>query len=73
MTSILVWLSLLALTLSSLTNAQQTFFPAAMPLAVRSPHFSVWYDAHTGVRPLSDSWPLFWNGVSLISKVVSVK
>ena len=73
MASILLWLSLLALTLSAITSAQQTFFPAAIPLAVRSPHFSVWYDAHAGAQPLSSSWPSFWSGVSLISSVVPVK
>ncbi|KAI0705087.1 hypothetical protein C8T65DRAFT_240266 [Cerioporus squamosus] len=48
--------------LSAVADAQRSFFPAAIPLAVRSPHFSVWYQSTAGAQPLSGSWPLFWNG-----------
>ncbi|KAI0358681.1 hypothetical protein OH77DRAFT_1421109 [Trametes cingulata] len=38
----------------------QTFFPASIPLAIRSPYMSIWYNATAGADPLSQSWPLFW-------------
>ncbi|RPD54725.1 hypothetical protein L226DRAFT_560384 [Lentinus tigrinus ALCF2SS1-7] len=62
MTSMLGWIFLLALLLCAVADAQQSFFPASIPLAVRSPHFSVWYDSHLGAAPLSSSWPNFWSG-----------
>ncbi|KAJ7088044.1 hypothetical protein B0H15DRAFT_295949 [Mycena belliarum] len=41
-------------------QAQQTFFPAAVPLAVRSPTFSAWLDTRNGSNPMA-TWPQFWN------------
>ena len=53
----------LLLLLAGLTSAQ-SFVPVAVPLAVRSPHFNIWYDrASRGGAPLSGSWPLFWSTV----------
>ncbi|KAJ7347211.1 hypothetical protein DFH08DRAFT_808969 [Mycena albidolilacea] len=40
--------------------AQQTFFPSAVPLAVRTPTFSCWLDTRNGSNPMS-TWPQFWN------------
>ncbi|KAJ7254983.1 hypothetical protein B0H12DRAFT_545654 [Mycena haematopus] len=40
--------------------AQQTFFPSAVPLAVRTPTFSCWLDTHNGSNPMT-TWPTFWN------------
>ncbi|KAF7378283.1 hypothetical protein MSAN_00253700 [Mycena sanguinolenta] len=40
--------------------AQQTFFPSAVPLAVRTPTFSCWLDTHNGSDPMA-TWPIFWN------------
>ncbi|KAM5540207.1 hypothetical protein V8D89_006026 [Ganoderma adspersum] len=52
-----------SLRLSSLVRAQgpvQTLFPAAIPLAVKSPYMSVWYQSLNTSGPLSNSWPFFW-------------
>ena len=38
----------------------QTFFPASIPLAVRTPYLSTWQNATDGQPPLSSSWPVFW-------------
>ncbi len=59
--SICLYLAFLAYT----TTVCAPFFPAAVPLAIRSPHFSMWYNCPTGAQPFSNSWPLFWNGVRL--------
>ncbi|KAJ7194203.1 hypothetical protein GGX14DRAFT_378230 [Mycena pura] len=39
----------------------QTFFPPAVPLAVRSPTFNCWLGLRNGSNPMS-TWPQFWNG-----------
>ncbi|TFK86748.1 hypothetical protein K466DRAFT_492211 [Polyporus arcularius HHB13444] len=55
--------SLLCLTvLVLLADCQRSFFPSSIPLAVRSPYLSVWYNSAAGTQPLSSSWPLFWRG-----------
>ncbi|KAJ6534104.1 hypothetical protein B0H19DRAFT_1185261 [Mycena capillaripes] len=41
-------------------SAQQTFFPGAVPLAVRSPTSSCWLDTRNGSNPMT-TWPTFWN------------
>ncbi|EIW62862.1 uncharacterized protein TRAVEDRAFT_114910 [Trametes versicolor FP-101664 SS1] len=38
----------------------QTFFPASVPLAIRSPYMSIWSATSNVSAPPSDSWPLFW-------------
>ncbi|KAI0705121.1 hypothetical protein C8T65DRAFT_740959 [Cerioporus squamosus] len=45
-------LSLAILSFPVALRAGQTFFPAAVPLAIRSPHFSMWYNCPAGVEPL---------------------
>ncbi|KAJ7875604.1 hypothetical protein B0H13DRAFT_2549988 [Mycena leptocephala] len=40
--------------------AQQTFFPSAVPLAVRSPTLNCWLDTSSGTNPMA-TWPTFWN------------
>ena len=58
-----LWSLLILSGLWSLVRAQgaiQTLFPAAIPLAVKSPYMSVWYQSLNTSGPLSNSWPLFW-------------
>ncbi|KAF7304072.1 hypothetical protein MIND_00638700 [Mycena indigotica] len=38
----------------------QTFFPPAVPLAVRSPALNTWLDTRGGGNPMT-TWPNFWN------------
>ncbi|KAI0325215.1 DUF1793-domain-containing protein [Cubamyces sp. BRFM 1775] len=38
----------------------QTFFPAAIPLSIRSPSMNVWFWSMNGSVPLSHAWPLAW-------------
>ncbi|KAJ6482672.1 hypothetical protein C8R45DRAFT_1099940 [Mycena sanguinolenta] len=40
--------------------AQQTFFPSAVPLAVRTPTFNCWLATQNGTNPMV-AWPTFWN------------
>ncbi|KAJ7347212.1 hypothetical protein DFH08DRAFT_1001911 [Mycena albidolilacea] len=40
--------------------AQQTFFPSAVPLAVRTPTFNCWLDTRNETSPM-ETWPRFWN------------
>ncbi|KAJ7458877.1 DUF1793-domain-containing protein [Mycena latifolia] len=56
------WIPLLQLWIgwSCLARAQQTFFPPAVPLAVRSPTFNCWLDLRSGGDPMN-TWPKFWN------------
>ncbi|KAI0335017.1 DUF1793-domain-containing protein [Cubamyces sp. BRFM 1775] len=64
-----MWLALWLLSQSLLACAQspvQTFFPAAIPLSIRSPYMSVWLQSVNGSTPLSQSWPLFWGLQSTI-------
>ncbi|KAJ7333362.1 hypothetical protein DFH08DRAFT_1083785 [Mycena albidolilacea] len=44
----------------TLALTQQTFFPSAVPLAVRTPTFNCWLDTRNGTNPI-DTWPTFWN------------
>lgn len=37
-----------------------SFTPASIPLAVRSPYMSAWYNNTNGSLPLSQSLPVFW-------------
>ncbi|KAJ7927321.1 hypothetical protein B0H13DRAFT_2556868 [Mycena leptocephala] len=41
-------------------HAHQTFFPSAVPLAVRSPTLNCWLDTSSGTNPMT-TWPTFWN------------
>ncbi|OCH91418.1 hypothetical protein OBBRIDRAFT_886945 [Obba rivulosa] len=40
--------------------AGQSFWPAAVPLAVRSPYFNCWLPTGQGTNPTA-RWPQFWN------------
>ena len=51
-----ILLLFIALLLSPLAGAQQTLFPAAIPLAVRSPYLSSW-DHITNGTVFGQSWP----------------
>jgi hypothetical protein len=42
------------------STSSQTFWPAAVPLAVRSPYLNTWVATLNGTTPL-DIWPNFWN------------
>ncbi|KAJ7052887.1 hypothetical protein C8F01DRAFT_1169192 [Mycena amicta] len=49
------------LLLLPLVQAQaQSFFPSAVPLAVRSPTLNLWLDTRSGSNPMK-TWPTFWN------------
>ena len=54
-------ISLLALKAYGQRGIVQTFFPASIPLAVRSPYLSTWHNATSGQPPLSSSSPVFVN------------
>ncbi|KAF7368334.1 hypothetical protein MVEN_00154800 [Mycena venus] len=45
--------------------AQQTFFPSAVPLAVRTPTFNCWLDTNNGSNPMTN-WPTFWNDLHIL-------
>ena len=56
-------LSLFFPALFSLVRAQgtgQTLFPAAIPLAVKTPYLNTWYESVNTSAPLSNSYPQFW-------------
>ena len=58
-----LWFLLLSL-LSTLVRVQgsaQTFFPAAIPLSVKSPYLNTWLSSPNASNPISNAWPLFWN------------
>lgn len=38
----------------------QSFFPASIPLSVRSPYISVWDISTKGSNSIANSWPHFW-------------
>ncbi|KAI0335016.1 DUF1793-domain-containing protein [Cubamyces sp. BRFM 1775] len=64
-----LWLVLWFWSLFSMVLAQspvQTFFPAAIPLSIRSPYMSIWQQSTNGSTPLSHSWPLFWGLQSIM-------
>ncbi|KAJ7249889.1 hypothetical protein C8J57DRAFT_1355899 [Mycena rebaudengoi] len=46
--------------LPSKVDAQQTFFPSTVPLAVRSPTFNCWVDSRNTTTPAT-AWPFAWN------------
>ncbi|KAM5540216.1 hypothetical protein V8D89_006035 [Ganoderma adspersum] len=61
-------LSLFSPVLFSLVCAQgseRTLFPAAIPLAVKTPYLNTWYESVNTSAPLSNSYPQFWtmNGI----------
>ena len=56
----MILLLLLTLLLSSNIRAQQTFFPSAIPLAVRSPYLSAW-DYLTNGSIFGQTWPTAFN------------
>ncbi|KAJ7091741.1 hypothetical protein C8R44DRAFT_719651 [Mycena epipterygia] len=53
-------------------SAQQSFFPSAVPLAVRSPTFSCWLDTRNGSNPMT-TWPTFWNHQHILGWAGSIK
>ena len=58
-----LWPSLFFPVFFSLVFAQgpvQTLFPAAIPLAVKTPYLNTWYASLNNSAPLSNSWPQFW-------------
>ncbi|KAH9951525.1 hypothetical protein B0H21DRAFT_179419 [Amylocystis lapponica] len=44
----------------SQNTPSQTFWPAALPLAVRSPYLSAWLFTTNGSQS-TNTWPTFWN------------
>ena len=57
------WFFILAVTgvlVHSQATSSQTFWPAAVPLAVRSPYLNAWMATLNGTAPLN-LWPTFWN------------
>ncbi|KAF7335620.1 hypothetical protein MVEN_02216900 [Mycena venus] len=56
---VLLYLQLWSSTLVTALTAQ-TFFPSAVPLAVRSPTFSCWLDTRNGTNLMAE-WPTYWN------------
>nr|VWP00989.1 Uncharacterized protein [Ganoderma boninense] len=64
-----LWSFLFPLVFSSFVNAQgpvQTVFPAAIPLAVKTPYMSVWYQSLNSSASLPNSWPYFWGLQSIM-------
>ncbi|RPD75342.1 hypothetical protein L226DRAFT_534905 [Lentinus tigrinus ALCF2SS1-7] len=61
-----LWFLLLVSVLSTLVRAQRTFFPASIPLSVRSPYHNVWLISTNTSGPLSNSWPHFWGQQSIM-------
>jgi len=56
------WFFILAVTgvlVHSQATSSQTFWPAAVPLAVRSPYLNAWMATLNGTAPLN-IWPTFW-------------
>ena len=48
------------------TYGAQTFWPAAVPFAVRTPYLNTWQNAFTA-HTSTNNWPFFWNnGVSSV-------
>ena len=51
-------------------HGSQTFWPAAIPYAVRSPYLNTWQNPFTASGS-TDNWPFFWNnGVSSVGVCV---
>ncbi|KAI0367422.1 DUF1793-domain-containing protein [Pilatotrama ljubarskyi] len=51
----------------------QTFFPASIPLSIRSPFMSVWLPNTNGSEPLSQVWPYFWGQQSVMGWSGSIR
>ena len=49
-------------------HAAQSFWPAAVPLAVRSPYLNSWADTQNG-SDTSNSWPAFWDGNVSLARI----
>ncbi|RPD57640.1 DUF1793-domain-containing protein [Lentinus tigrinus ALCF2SS1-6] len=62
----LVWLLLCLSLLFALGGSVRTFFPASVPLSIRSPYHSVWYTSTNTSGPISGSWPRFWGQQSIV-------
>lgn len=39
----------------------QTFWPAAIPLAVRTPYLNAWMYTQPSYAASTNNWPSFWN------------
>ena len=53
--------SIILVLLVALVHAQNDdLWPAAYPLAVRSPYLQAWQTSINGSQPLSSQWPSFW-------------
>ncbi|KAI0746013.1 hypothetical protein C8Q76DRAFT_606683 [Earliella scabrosa] len=69
MTPPTLWSLVFLSVFSTLVWAQgpvQTFFPASIPLANRSPYLSIWMPSTSSSGPISNSWPYFWGQASII-------
>ncbi|KAM5540214.1 hypothetical protein V8D89_006033 [Ganoderma adspersum] len=58
-----LWSFLVFLVFFRLIRAQgpvQTLFPAAIPLAVKTPYLNAWYESVNNLGPLSNNWPATW-------------
>ncbi|KAI0759822.1 DUF1793-domain-containing protein [Trametes elegans] len=64
LTLVLWFASLMGLARSQ--SSEQTFFPASIPLSIRSPYMSVWHPSTNGSQPLSHQWPTFWGQSSIM-------
>ncbi|KAI9067393.1 DUF1793-domain-containing protein [Trametes sanguinea] len=62
----ILWCAIASVALVRAQPPVQTFFPAAYPLSIRSPHLSVWHPSSNGSNPMSDSWPNFWGLQSIM-------
>ena len=51
---------LLPLLASVVTHAEQTFYPASIPLSVRSPYLNIWLNSTAGAPTIGNSWPRLW-------------
>jgi hypothetical protein len=56
----MIFLLFLTLLFTSNIRAQQTFFPSAIPLAVRSPYLNTW-DYLTNGSIFGQTWPTAFN------------
>ncbi|KAI0705088.1 hypothetical protein C8T65DRAFT_577862 [Cerioporus squamosus] len=61
-----LWSLLFVSVFFTLVRAQRTFFPASIPLSVRSPYHNVWLISTNTSGPLSQSWPHFWGQQSIM-------
>ena len=75
MTPPTLWSLVFLSVFSTLVWAQgpvQTFFPASIPLAIRSPYLSIWMPSTSNSGPISNSWPYFW-GQAVRSHLCAVR